>query len=127
MKVEPAGWALAITATAGLGPVVGLPEEQQVYLWSVAGTVVGSAIASAQMPEGTTHMQRLMRAVVSLCSGLLIAPYAVWWLPKPDEVPNWWHAFGASGIAAASGYALASELPQLLRKWLRDRFGVRNE
>lgn len=117
-SIESALWVAASIATAAAGPVVGLPPEQQVYLWSVAGTVVGAAVAAAQMPTGTTHGQRAMRAILSAGAGLLLAPYAIAYVPRPDELPHWWHAFAASGIAAALAYVVVTEAPKLLRRRL---------
>jgi hypothetical protein len=119
MKAEMTLYSLASVMMASAGPVVGLPEVQQVYLWSVAGTVIGAAIASAEMPSGTTHGQRAMRAFVSVCAGLILAPYAIAYVPRPDELPAWWHAFAASGIAAAVAYIIVTEAPRMVREKLK--------
>jgi hypothetical protein len=119
MKAEMTLYSLASVLMASAGPAVGIPEEQQIYLWSVSGTVIGAAIASAEMPTGTTHSQRAMRAFVSVCAGLILAPYAIAYVPRPDELPVWWHAFAASGIAAAIAYIIVTEAPRMVRQKLR--------
>lgn len=113
-------YSLASLGLALFGPAAGLPPEQQVYLWSVAGTVIGAAAAAVQMPNGTTWMQRTSRAVMSLLAGLLLAPYAIAYMPKPEQTADWWHAFAASGIAAAMAYVIVSEAPRILRGKLRE-------
>lgn len=118
-KAEMLVWSTASLLTAAGGEVAGLPHDQQVYLWSVAGTVVGAAVAGVQMPAGTTHAQRAMRALLSVCAGLLLAPYAIATIPQPDGLPAWWHAFAASGIAAALAYVAVAEGPAIARRWLR--------
>ena len=120
MKAEAMIYSLAALGLASVGPAAGLPPEQQVYLWSVAGTVIGACIAAVQMPSGTSWMQRASRAAMSLLAGLLIAPYAIAYLPKPAETADWWHAFAASGIAAALAYVIVSEAPRILRGKIRE-------
>ena len=120
MKAEAMIYSLAALGLASVGPAAGLPHEQQVYLWSVAGTVIGAAAAAVQMPNGTTWMQRASRAVMSLLAGLLLAPYAIAYLPQPAQTADWWHAFAASGIAAALAYVIVSEAPRILRGKLRE-------
>ncbi len=121
MKLEGIAYSAVAIATAMSGEALNVPEQQQIALWSVAGTVVGACIAAIQMPAGTTGAQRAMRAVVSLLAGLLIAPYAVAYMPRPEQIDAWWHSFAASGIAAALAYVIATEAPKLLRSKIRER------
>ena len=86
----------------------------------MAGTVIGACVTAVQMPTGTTWGQRALRAGVSLLSGLLLAPYAIAYIPRPDEMPAWWHAFAASGIAAALAYVVMSEAPRIVRGKIRE-------
>lgn len=113
-------YSLAALGLASFGPAAGLPPEQQVYLWSVAGTVIGAAAAAVQMPTGTTWWQRASRAAMSLLAGLLLAPYAIAYVPKPEQTADWWHAFAASGIAAALAYVFMTEAPRIVRGKLRE-------
>mgnify|MGYP000976136606 CR=1 FL=1 len=118
MKLEPLLFSAASMAMAAVGGE--LPPDQSLFLWSVAGTVTGAAVASLGM-RATSAGARLMRASVSFCAGLLIAPYAIANLPRGATTPDWWHAYAASGIGASLVYVLVSEGPALLRAWLRQR------
>lgn len=115
LRAEMFFWSLASIIPAVVSPVAGLPPEQQVYLWSCAGTAIGAVVAGVQMPAGATRMQRVLRAFVCVLSGLLLAPYAIAYIPKPEELPHWWHAFGASGLAAAVAYVFVAEAPAFVR------------
>jgi hypothetical protein len=120
MKAEAMLYSLAALGLASLGPTAGLPPEQQIYLWSVAGTVIGACIAAIQMPNGTSYGQRALRAGMSLFSGLLLAPYAISYIPRPDDMPQWWHAFAVSGIAAALAYVVMTEAPKIVKIKIRE-------
>lgn len=119
MKAEALAYAASSIATSAIGTAAGLPPEQVLFLWSVAGTVCGAAVASLQMPPTTTKQQRFGRAAMSLLVGLLIAPYAIANIPVSAGTPPWWHAFAASGIGAALSYVVVSEAPRIARAWLR--------
>lgn len=97
-----------------------LPPDQALFAWSVAGTVVGSALGGLHVQGGI--VQRIARMGVCFFSGLLLAPYAIARLPRAAEItPDWWHAFAASGIAAAVGWIIADEAGDLIRSRMRRR------
>ena len=50
--------------------------------------------------------QRIGRLLVSFCAGLLIAPYAAEYIPRPDAVPLVAHVFAASGLSAFVAWSL---------------------
>lgn len=118
MKAEAIIYSVLALATAAIGDNR-LPPEQAAYLWSVAGTIVGAALSAANL-QGTTG-ERWARAITSVLAGLIAAPWAIQWLPRGLNTPDWWHAFGASGLAAACGYILVTEVPPLVRRAIRGK------
>jgi len=117
MKLEALVYSIASMGTALLAESH-LPPEQALFVWSIAGTVCGAGIAAIHMPPDTRIIDRFWRAILSLLVGLVIAPYVIHALPRPLGTPDWWHAFGASGIGSALAYVVLAEAPSLLRSWL---------
>lgn len=64
------------------------------------------AAASAFAFANIDAKQRIGRLLVSFCAGLLIAPYAAEYIPRPDAVPLVAHVFAASGLSAFVAWSL---------------------
>lgn len=120
MKAEAMLYSIAMMLVASTGDKLGLPPDQALFLWSVAGTSIGASVAAINMPNGTTWIQRGVRALMSLLAGMILAPYAIGMIPRPELVPHWWHAFGASGIAAFVSYVLVAEGHKFFRKRIKE-------
>lgn len=96
-----------------------MPPEQMIYAWSVCGTVAGAALAGLHMKQGG-WIQRVTRTVICCIGGLLAAPWAIAALPRSASTPEWWHAFGASGIAAAVAWIVVDEAGPLVKEAIQD-------
>jgi hypothetical protein len=108
--------ALAVVVTPAV--VVGdqISDAQALLLWSVAGTGLGALLAGLHMPQGG-WVQRAARAIGCFVAGILLAPWAIAWVPRASEgTPDWWHALAASGLAAAVSWVIISEIGNRVRE-----------
>lgn len=96
-----------------------LPAEQALFAWSVSGTVAGAVLAGLHMRAGG-WLQRLARAGLCFVTGLILAPWAIAYLPKAEITPAWWHAFAASGAGAAVAWMLVDEAGPIVRAAIQD-------
>lgn len=96
-----------------------LPPEQALYAWSVCGTIAGAVLAGLHMKQAG-WLQRVTRAALCFVSGLIFAPWAIATLPRSQMTPDWWHAFGASGIGAAVAWIIVDEAGPAVREYIKD-------
>lgn len=105
MKVETLTLGLFASALAGATEAADAPTELIWLTAACAGTLMGAA-ASAFAFANIDAKQRIGRLLVSFCAGLLIAPYAAEYIPRPDAVPLVAHVFAASGLSAFVAWSL---------------------
>lgn len=65
-------------------------------------------------------LQRVMRTAICCIGGLLLAPWAIAGMPKAASTPDWWHAFGASGLVAAASWILVDEAGPAIKEYIRE-------
>ena len=105
MKVETLTLGLFASALAGATEAADAPTQLIWLTAACAGTLMGAA-ASAFAFANIDAKQRIVRLLVSFCAGLLIAPYAAEYIPRPDAVPLVAHVFAASGLSAFVAWSL---------------------
>jgi hypothetical protein len=116
MRLEHGFYAIAsvLVAAADTASV-----SHEYVLWAGSGTLVGSFLASQAPTRSKSPV--MARMGIAFIAGLIVAPWFIGYLPKPDSVPQLFHVFGSSGVAAACGYLIFTEYPKIVLEKIRSQ------